>query len=85
MQQHGFGWWNTRWSTSYRHVVFGQRRMRLCISNCPKRCLKYCSMHYATHEMRGDQESGHKVCNFITKTSLLRITTVVRNMRLDRL
>ncbi|EKD04951.1 hypothetical protein A1Q2_00751 [Trichosporon asahii var. asahii CBS 8904] len=36
-------WWKEyepiKWSTSYRDVLFGQRKMRLCISSRPKRCL----------------------------------------------
>lgn len=36
-------WWREYepigWSTSYRDILFGQRRMRLCISNRPSRCL----------------------------------------------
>lgn len=36
----GFGWWSKTWSTSYRDVLFGQKKMRLCISNRPNRCLK---------------------------------------------
>lgn len=43
-ENEGGQWWKpwkpNYWSTSYRDIVFGQKTMRLCISNRPKRCLK---------------------------------------------
>lgn len=43
-ENEGGQWWKpwkpSYWSTSYRDIVFGQKTMRLCISNRPKRCLK---------------------------------------------
>lgn len=43
-EQEGGRWWKpwrpNYWSSSYRDIVFGQKTMRLCISNRPKRCLK---------------------------------------------